>query len=95
MCSDSETWGLSVNEAMNFHLPLLLSDLTSCSQDLLEDGQNGYLFKAGDVDKLSELIDKVINLTPEKHTAMGAASAERVKLYSYFHITEGLKTIKL
>lgn len=94
MCSDSETWGLSVNEAMNFHLPLLLSDQTSCSEDLLEDGKNGFLFKAGDVDKLSHLIDKLMNMSPDKHAAMGAASVERVKHYSYSHITEGLKTIK-
>ena len=94
MCSDSETWGLSVNEAMNFHLPLILSDLTSCSKDLLAEGENGFLFKAGDVQTLSKLLHKALNLSPEKRAAMGTASARRVEKYSYAHITEGLKTLQ-
>ncbi len=43
MCSqEGETWGLSVNEAMNFALPIVVSDMVGCSEDLVEEGQNGY-----------------------------------------------------
>ena len=94
MCSHSETWGLSVNEAMNFRLPLILSDLTSCSDDLLVDGINGFLFKAGDVGKLAGLLDKVLQMPLEERMKLGVASEERVKQYSYFHITENLKTLQ-
>src|SRR5207244_8617547 len=54
MCSDiGETWGLSVNEAMNFNLPVVISDLTGCSYDLVYDGINGYTYKTGDVNDLA------------------------------------------
>ncbi|MBL0024757.1 MAG: glycosyltransferase [Saprospiraceae bacterium] len=26
LCSESETWGLSINEAMNFRLPIILNE---------------------------------------------------------------------
>lgn len=93
MCSVSETWGLSVNEAMNFHLPLILSDRTSCSRDLLKDGENGFLFEAGNVDKLTKLLDHVLGLSDAQRAELGRASAERIKNYSYSHITESLKSL--
>jgi glycosyltransferase involved in cell wall biosynthesis len=49
-----ENWGLSVNEAMNFNLPLVISDFTGCADDLVEDGVNGYIFKTGDINQLTE-----------------------------------------
>ncbi|WP_282112655.1 glycosyltransferase [Maribacter stanieri] len=61
MCSSlGENWGLSVNEAMNFDLPLLLSDLTGCSNDLVKEGNNGYVFKTGDVDALTIKLNEIL-----------------------------------
>jgi glycosyltransferase involved in cell wall biosynthesis len=48
MCSTiGETWGLSVNEAMNFGLPVVISHLTGCSEDMVINGDNGYIFETG------------------------------------------------
>lgn len=73
MCSSlGENWGLSVNEAMNFDLPLVLSDLTGCSDDLVKVGDNGYVFKTGNVEELTTSLENVFNedkltwLTPSK-----------------------------
>ena len=53
MCSGiGETWGLSVNEAMNFKLPVILSNTTGSSYDLVRHGQNGFVFKEGDIEGL-------------------------------------------
>ncbi len=50
MCSGiGETWGLSVNEAMNFKLPVIVSNTTGSSFDLVKQGQNGFVFKEGDI----------------------------------------------
>src|SRR5690606_12849476 len=44
MCSSmGENWGLSVNEAMNFNMPLVISDMTGCADDLVKNGANGYI----------------------------------------------------
>lgn len=94
MCSQvGETWGLSVNEAMNFHLPVLLSDMTGCSADLLEEGRNGYLFKTGDVGTLSRLLRKIIEMSPTERAAMGKVSAKIVEKYSYQEIVQSLHHI--
>jgi glycosyltransferase involved in cell wall biosynthesis len=61
MCSSlGENWGLSVNEAMNFDLPVIASDLTGCSDDLVTEGANGYVFKTGDVADLTVKLEKVL-----------------------------------
>ncbi len=46
LCSESETWGLSVNEAMNFQLPIILNDSIGCHTDLkINPIKNGFLVK--------------------------------------------------
>lgn len=86
--SQLETWGLVVNEAMNFNLPIILSDKVGCAEDLCLEG-NGYVYKMGDVNSLSEHIDflaKNPNIAKEK----GAKSGEIIKNYSYSTIIENL-----
>jgi glycosyltransferase involved in cell wall biosynthesis len=49
LCSgEGETWGLSVNEALNFDLPVVVSDTAGCADDLVKEGRNGFVFKTGD-----------------------------------------------
>ena len=61
MCSSfGENWGLSVNEAMNFNVPVIVSDLTGCSDDLVVEGSNGYVFKTGDVAQLTMRLRQVL-----------------------------------
>lgn len=42
--SISEQWGLVVNEAMFSGLPVLVSNRCGCSEDLVLEGENGFLF---------------------------------------------------
>ncbi|MEO1077455.1 MAG: glycosyltransferase [Bacteroidota bacterium] len=51
-----DQWGLVVNEAMASGLPVLVSSGTGCSEDLVEDGGNGYTFAPGDVETLAALM---------------------------------------
>ena len=41
-----ETWGLVVNEAMNFGLPIVVSDRVGCGRDLVREGENGFTFRS-------------------------------------------------
>ncbi|WP_172616764.1 glycosyltransferase family 4 protein [Methylacidiphilum kamchatkense] len=54
--STNDTWGLVINEAMNFGLPIIASNLVGCAQDLIKENCNGFLFPANDVDKLTECL---------------------------------------
>jgi glycosyltransferase involved in cell wall biosynthesis len=42
--SHREVWGLVVNEAMNFNLPVIVSDMVGCAPDLVKNNVNGYVF---------------------------------------------------
>jgi glycosyltransferase involved in cell wall biosynthesis len=87
MCSgEGETWGLSVNEAMNFSLPVVVSDLSGCSVDLVEDGKNGFVFKTGDVNDLSTKIEQAFQLEGHK-------SHEVIQRYSFEFIGKTLRKL--
>jgi len=42
-----ERWGLVVNEAMNFGLPIIVSDKVGSAEDLVASDRNGYVFPSG------------------------------------------------
>jgi glycosyltransferase involved in cell wall biosynthesis len=58
LCSgEGETWGLSVNEAMNFNLPVVVSRMCGCADDLVVQDTSGFTYETGSV---SELVDCII-----------------------------------
>lgn len=95
MCSGiGETWGLSVNEAMNFGLPIIISDDCGSAYDLVESDVNGDIFETGNIDKLTLLLDKYLNITEEKISEIKNASYSKIKDYSYKEIIERLRKIE-
>jgi glycosyltransferase involved in cell wall biosynthesis len=61
--SVSETWGLSVNEAMACNRAVLVSDKVGCAPDLVKEDYNGAIFKSNDEKSLA---DALIKLTRSK-----------------------------
>jgi glycosyltransferase involved in cell wall biosynthesis len=83
MCSGiGETWGLSVNEAMNFGLPVLVSDTCGSAYDLVMNGENGYIFKEGDVAELKTKLELLGN-DKSQCVKFGQQSYEKIKEYSH------------
>lgn len=85
-----EPWGLVVNEAMCFGLPVIVSDKVGASRDLVKDGVNGYIFKNKDVDMLSNYI-KMLLLNEEDRKKMGNKSLEIITNWSYDACINGVK----
>ena len=54
--SHAETWGLTVNEAMAAGLPVFVSSSCGCCEDLVEDGINGMVFEANELEALSSAL---------------------------------------
>jgi len=91
MCSEAgETWGLSVNEAMNFNLPVIVSDLTGCSEDLVQDGINGYIFKTGNIFDLAKKLKLVLI---ENKLLWSVSSQTILKDYSFSVINNNIKAV--
>jgi len=90
MCSSvGENWGLSVNEAMNFDLPVIVSDLTGCSDDLVKDGVNGYVFKTGKVDELAAKLKLVLG----NKLSWDTSSERIIDEYSYSSLIENISPV--
>ena len=94
-----ETWGLVVNEAMCFGLPIIASDVVGCGPDLVKHSENGYIFPVGDIKALAKYLrdliyghsDSFVNSDKfvdsdyglEKRKKFGKKSFEIVQNYSY------------
>lgn len=90
---EGETWGLVVNEAMNFGLPIVVSDVVGCGPDLVRSGDNGFIFKLGDVDALVGALSKLTD--KNMRDKFGRESLEIIKYYSYEKEVDGvLEAIK-
>jgi glycosyltransferase involved in cell wall biosynthesis len=87
-----ETWGLVVNEAMNFRLPVIVSDLVGCGSDLVKHGENGYIFKTGNIEELARYLEELI-INEEKRKLFGEKSFEIVKGYNYDKTVESILKI--
>ena len=56
-----EGWGAVLNEAMSNGCACVVSDLIGAAQYLIEDGNNGFLFKTGSVESLVSKVELIIN----------------------------------
>ena len=81
-----------MNEAMNFRLPVIVSDLVGCGADLVKHGENGYIFKTGDTEELSRYLEELI-INEEKRKSFGEKSSEIVKCYNYDKTVESILKI--
>ncbi|WP_338243123.1 glycosyltransferase family 4 protein [Aurantiacibacter hainanensis] len=74
MCSESETWGLVVNEALASGTPALVSDVVGCAPDLLEALGPRAVFQLGDIDDLAAKLKNVFEAPPSDQEIIGAAN---------------------
>jgi glycosyltransferase involved in cell wall biosynthesis len=88
--SENEPWGLIVNEVMCAGLPVVVSDEVGCVPDLIAHGDNGFLFKAGDVRGLVEALHPLL-ADPQLRCRMGRRSRKRIESWSYQRCLEGLR----
>jgi len=71
-----EPWGVAVHEFAAAGFPLLLSDQVGAASAFLKKGQNGFSFKAGNVNGIIEAMKSITALSDEKIFSMGKVSAE-------------------
>jgi glycosyltransferase involved in cell wall biosynthesis len=84
-----EQWGLVVNEAMNFSLPIVVSDRVGCGPDLVRPGVNGEVFDHSSAAALESAIERCIS-RPERLIELGRASLERIQQWGLPETARGV-----
>ncbi len=88
--SMAEPWGLVVNEVMNAGKAVIASDQVGCAPDLVRDGYNGAVFRAGDVTDLHRVL-KMALADRERLALMGQRSLEIINRLSFEEDVLGLR----
>lgn len=86
--SESEAWGVVVNEAMSCGIPAIVSDRVGAGLDLVSPGLTGDVYPVGDVQALACCLRKLL-LSPMSATHMGRSAREKMTTWSYRENVEG------
>lgn len=78
---EHETWGLVVNEALNFGLPVLVSDKVGCAGDLVRP-ENGFVVPADDPVGLARTLAELVD-SPDLRQRLGSAARGIVDGWRY------------
>jgi len=73
-----DPWGLVVNEAMAYGLPIVVTNRAGCAPDLVSD--NGFVVPAGDVDALKRALERLLD-DEEMRREMGTRSQQKIRNY--------------
>lgn len=73
-----DAWGLVINEAMAYGLPIITTDMCTAGKELIEDGVNGLLFKVEDLEGLVTALQK-LEENPGMRTEFAQKGYEKIK----------------
>ena len=76
-----ETWGLVVNEALNFALPVVVTDKVGSGTDLVDDGRSGFIVPAGEPEPMAARLLELVG-DERMREEFGRRGRERVDQYS-------------
>jgi glycosyltransferase involved in cell wall biosynthesis len=85
-----ETWGLVVNEALHFGLPVIASDGVGCHPDLIPDQHTGRVFPSGDARAFARHLNELADELPGRRGDYAARAAMRIENFTLEKVVEGL-----
>ena len=81
-----DIWGLVINEAMNYMLPVITTDRCLVGMKLIIDGNEGYIVPTEDIDVLYHRIKKLLNDRDAAYH-MGINARKKIKNYTIENMT--------
>lgn len=88
--SGFEPWGLVINEAMCFSLPVITTREVASAADLVAHGENGFVYDAGDCSALSEALQVLVG-DRARREEMGRRSFESIQEWNLDVSAEGIR----
>lgn len=86
--TENDIWGLVVNEAMANALPVISSTGSIAGLELVNEEENGFLFKSGDFKDLRKKIDSFFCLPLEKRLSMQERALKMAESYTIEEMVE-------
>ncbi len=74
----ADEWGVVINEAMASGLPVLGSIYSQAVEELIEEGETGWLFRPDHPEEIDAALERTILLSDEQMAAMGIKAKERI-----------------
>lgn len=88
--SESDPWGLVVNEGLASGLPVIVSSGCGAARTLVAEGENGWCFPAGDVVTLTQIMLRAGNASPAVLAQMGSRSRQIISEWSLDRFADGV-----
>lgn len=82
-----DIWGLVVQEAMAYGLPVISTDKCAAALELIKHDENGYIFPSENVDSLKKYIQAIIS-SEDVARKFGAKSLEIIKSFTIEEMVE-------
>lgn len=79
----------ALNEAMNFGIPVIVTDRVGTGPDLVRHDENGFICPVGDIETLQNGLLKLVG-NPELRDQMGRRSVEIVSQWSFDEDVQGV-----
>jgi len=79
--SEREPWGLVVNEALSYGVPVIVSQRCGCVPELVIPGKTGLIVRAGDIPDLTEKMEEILGPYYVSDTA-AKACIDHIATYS-------------
>lgn len=87
--SENETYGLVLNEAMAAGAAPIATTNVGAAEDLITEGETGFLFRPGDWNTLGERMATLLN-NPGLRATMSHRAAQRASLFSFDATAKGV-----
>lgn len=86
--SHYEVWGLVVNEALAYGLPVIATDQVGAAPDLIDDGVNGRIVTAGSVSALADAMRDLESWDHDRVERCAARCREKLAERSLERVTQ-------
>jgi glycosyltransferase involved in cell wall biosynthesis len=78
--SEHEPYGLPVNEAMICGIPAIVSDRVGAGYDLVVEGETGFVYPCGDVERLAALLKEIL---PDRQRLKKMGESARLRMHTW------------
>lgn len=82
-----DVWGLVINEAMAFGLPIITTDKCTAGLELIKNWKNGFIVESEDTDAIANRVKTILSDDKLKYK-MGHYNLQTIKQYTIERMTE-------